>query len=158
MRNIVSVRGVLVVVILLVAALSAGTALAARQSAVSPQASLTDQSGASVVTDTVCLSPVSKAEPATLTVWGSGWASNELVLVSLVKNAADIGIWYSGSVNAAGAFELSFDVIPALPRPSRSDSRPLAPDPGPYTLEVMGTSGRLATAPLVFVEDKCPNS
>ena len=155
MKSIVSVRGVLVVVILLVAALSAGTALAARQSAVSPQVSLTNVAGASIVTHSACLNPISQDEPATLTIWGSGWASEELVLISIIKASDDVGILSASSVNDAGATELSFEIIPPG-QYGRRENRVQAPAPGIYTLEAVGTSGRLATAPLIIAEDKCP--
>ena len=156
MKSFVSVKGVLVVVILLVAALSAGTALAARQSAVSPQVSLKNVAGASIVINSTCMNPTAD-DPATLTVWGSGWASEELVLLSIIKNATDVGMLSASSVNAAGATVLSFDILPQG-QYSRKEKRVQAPPPGIYTLEALGTSGRLATAPIIVAEDKCPGA
>jgi hypothetical protein len=154
MKRIVSVRGVFLVVVLLVAALSAGTALADRQSAASPQASLSNAAGASIVTQSTCLNPIGLDEPATLTIWGSGWASEELVLISIIKSSTEMGILFSGAVNPAGAFEVSFDILPKA-QYSRKEKRVQAPAAGIYTLEAIGTSGRLATAPIIISEAKC---
>ena len=56
MKKIMSVKGVLIVTLLLVAALGSGTALADRQAAVQPQESLTRTDGATIVTSNICAS------------------------------------------------------------------------------------------------------
>ncbi|MBF8267978.1 MAG: hypothetical protein HW388_1486 [Dehalococcoidia bacterium] len=164
MKRDLSVRGILVAVLLLVVALSAGTALAERQGAPPSQQSLERKEGASIVTNKICLAPTpatttpkAAAVPAALTVWGSGWAPKELILLSVIRDSDNVMIWYSGAVNAAGATEIAFSVL-APGTYSATELRPMAPAPGIYTLEALGTSGRLASSPIVFVAPgtKCP--
>ncbi len=145
-------RSALVLVALLLIGLGTGTALADRQSAVSPQASFDNMAGATIVTDAICAEARARSEPSEVKVWGSGWASEELILISLIKAADDVQILFSGSVNSAGAFEIQNAYAT---NPGRVAGLVRFPGAGLFTLEALGTSGRLATAPLMFVEDKC---
>ena len=139
----------LVVLILALVTLSSGTALASRQSAVSPQSSMERTDGATIVTSSIC----AKAGDV-LTIYGSGWGSGELILLSVIRDADDPLIWYSGSVNDAGAAEIIGTVKVKPPRGTSAYVK--YPGTGLYTLEALGTLGRLATYPILFVEDKCP--
>jgi len=146
-----SVKGILVVLILALVTLSSGTALAGRQSAVSPQASLERLDAATIVPSSLCTEVDTE-----LSVWGSGWGSGELILLSLIRDADDAWIWYSGAVNPAGAFEVNMNVVAKTPK--TPGNKVLFPGAGLFTLEALGTSGRMATTPLLFTEDKCSGS
>lgn len=150
MKRFLSVKGILVVLILALVTLSSGTALAGRQAGVAPQDSLVRLDGATIVTNSLCFESESE-----ITIWGSGWGSGELILVSVVRGADDAIPFFSGSVNPAGAFEVVKTI--QAKRPSRGVS-PLVKFPGAglFTLEALGVSGRLTTTPALFVEDKCP--
>ena len=135
---------------MLVVALSASTALAGRQAAVSPQEaeSMARLDGASIVLNNLC------AElDGDVAVYGSGWASREMILLSLVMSADDPVLWFAGSVNEAGAFEVTKTLKTKV---SRGVSVKVKyPGAGLFTLEALGTTGRLATAPIIVAEDKC---
>ena len=141
-------------VLLLIAALGSGTALADRQEGASGQVAFKNKAGASIVTNVMCAESRARGNPSQVTVWGSGWASKELILVSLVKGADDAQILFSGTVNAAGAFEI---LTQYATNPSSSQLSTVAryPGAGLFSLEALGTSGRLATAPVMFVLGKC---
>ncbi len=151
MKSFLSVKGILVVLVLALVALGSGTALAGRQSAVSPQDSLVRLDGATIVTSSLCTKVGDEFR-----VWGSGWGSGELILLSVVKGASDVDVWFAGSVNAAGAFE----VVMELTATQKEGTSAKFPGAGLMTLEALGTAGagRLATAPVLFVEDKCPGA
>ena len=141
-------------VLLLVAALGSATALAERQSGTSGQMAFENQVGANIVSDVICAESRLRGDPSQVTIWGSGWASEELVLVSLVKSADDAHILFSGTVNAAGAFEILTQYA-TNPKSSQLATVAKYPGAGLFSLEALGTTGRLATAPLLFVDDKC---
>ena len=92
--------------------------------------------GASLVAGTV-------ETGGTITLWGAGFVPNEAV-VFLITTGESVGLpirkqLVSVKTTATGAF--GKDAIVNL-------------DPGLYTLEAIGVSGTLATAPLVVVADK----
>ena len=149
MKRFWSVKGLLIVLILALVTLSSGTALASRQSAVSPQTSMERTDGASIVTNSICVK-----DGDVVTIYGSGWGSGELILLSVIRGANDPLIWYAGSVNEAGAAEI-VGTVKAKP-PKGTSAFVKYPGAGLYTLEALGTLGRLATYPILFVEDKCP--
>ena len=148
MKKIMSVKGVLILTLLLVAALGSGTALADRQSAVSPQGSLERTDGATVVTSDVCA-----ANDAEFKVWVSGFGPGEIIILSVVKDAIESRIWYSGEVNTAGALELAVHLVTRPPNATSDQVR--YPGDGLYTLEALGVSGRIATTPIMAVPEKC---
>ena len=148
-----SVKGILVVLILALVTLSSGTALASRQSAVSPQVSQDRLDGVTIVTSSLC----TKVDDE-FSVWGSGWESKELILLSVITGEDTALIWFSGAVNAAGAFEINVQISASVPR--SISTKVQYPGAGLFTLEALGTAGdqRLATTPVLFVEDKCPGT
>ncbi|MDA0988946.1 MAG: hypothetical protein O2783_07495 [Chloroflexi bacterium] len=143
-----SVKGALLLTLLLVVALGSGTALASRQAGVTAQESLTRKDGATIVTSSLCT-----ANNGQFSVWGSGWRSGEIIILSVVKDKDTSIIWFSGSVNAAGAFELAMDIVTKPPNDTSTKVR--YPGAGLFTLEALGVSGRLATTPIMTVDDKC---
>ena len=151
MKSFWSVKGLLVVLVIALVTLSSGTALASRQSAVSPQVSQDRLDGATIITSGLCV-----AVDGDISVWGSGWASEELILLSVVTGEEDSVIWFSGAVNDAGAFEVSVTVVKKLP--NAISAKVIYPGAGLYTLEALGLSGRLATTPISFPEEKCPGA
>ena len=157
MKGLYAKRSALAIAVLLIVALGSGTALAERQSEVAGQMAFTNKAGANIVTNVMCAESRTRTDPSQVTVWGSGWASKELILVSVVKGADDAQILFSGAVNAAGAFEIKTQYAT---NPSSSQLSTVAryPGAGLFSLEALGTTGRLATAPIMFVEDKCPGS
>ena len=159
-----SVKGLLIVTLLLIAALGSGTALADRQSAVAPQESLTRTDGATVVTSDVCAGNAwternphkaleSELAADEFRVWVSGFGPGEVIILSVVRDASDSLIWFSGEVNAAGATELSFFLATSPPNATSNFVR--YPGDGLWTLEAFGVSGRLATTPVMSVPVKC---
>ena len=149
MKGLLSVKGILVVMLLMVVALGSGTAL---QAAVSPIDTFSSTAGANIVTDSVCVEIVSKAEEGgTVKIYGSGWAPEEMILVRLIKSATSAQIVFSGIVNSAGSFEIEGTW-------KTDPGKTFVPSPvaGGYTLEAQGTArpARLASAPLFFVEGK----
>ena len=159
-----SVKGVLIVTLLLVAALGSGTALADRQAGVQPQESLTRTDGATVVTSNICAAnateernphrkELSEFAGKEFNVWVSGFGPGEVVILSLVKNPDESLIWFSGEVNAAGAAELNFYLASSPPNATSVFVR--YPGDGLWTLEAFGVSGRLATTPIMTVSEKC---
>jgi len=140
-------KGVLITVILLVMAIGSGTALAGPQSSVSSQDAITTRlDGATVVSSNLCTTT-----DADITFWGSGFGNEEIVLLSVIKNKDVAIIWFFGTANASGAFETSKHIVT---KPGRGfDAR--FPGAGVFTVEAIGTSGRLATTPLLAVDDKC---
>lgn len=164
MKKIMSVKGVLIVTLLLVAALGTGTALGGNQAAVSPQESLTRTDGATIVTSNICASnateernphrkELSEFAGHEFNVWVSGFGAGEVVILSLVKNSDESLIWFSGEVNAAGAAELNFYLASSPPNDTSVFVR--YPGDGIWTLEAFGVSGRLATTPIMTVSHKC---
>ena len=164
MKNIMSVKGLLILTLLLVAALGSGTALADRQEAVAPQESLTRTDGATVVTSDICAGNAwternpHKALESDLTadefrVWVSGFGPREVIILSLIKDSSESLIWFSGEVNPAGATELSFFLATSPPNATANFVR--YPGDGLWTLEAFGVSGRLATTPIMTVPVKC---
>ncbi len=152
MKGMLSVKGILVVMLLMVVALGSGTALAGRQAAVSPIDTFTSTAGANIVTDSVCVEIVSKAEEGgTVKIYGSGWAPEEMILVRLIKSATSAQIVFSGDVNSAGYFE-----IEGTWKTNPGKTYVPSPVAGGYTLEAQGTDrpARVASAPLFFVEGK----
>ena len=106
MKKLLSLKGLVVLVLVLVAALGSGTAMADRQGAGSSAASMETLAGASIVTSALCAESQPRETPALVTVWGSGFGPGELILVSLVKTADNAQILFSGAVNESGAFEI----------------------------------------------------
>jgi hypothetical protein len=147
-KSIWSVKGILVVLVLALVTISSGTALASRQSAVSPQASQDRTDGASIVTSNLCT-----ATDGDVSIWGSGFGAGELILLSVVVGDASSVIWYSGAVNEAGAFVVSVKVTEDPPNGNSAEA--VYPATGLFTLEALGISGRLATTPIIFAEEKC---
>ncbi|MCH7633010.1 MAG: hypothetical protein IIB59_07335, partial [Planctomycetes bacterium] len=74
--------------------LGSGTALAERQASVAPQVSLVRLDGAILVSSSLCT-----GNDVEFAVWGSGWGSGELILLSVIKDADTVIPWFSGSVN-----------------------------------------------------------
>ena len=130
---------------------SSGTALAGPQAGVAPQEAFTRLDGAAIVTSSLCVTNDSE-----FTVWGSGWGSGEVILLSVVTSEDKSFIWYSGSVNEAGAFELVMGVV--TKPPVDFSTKVKYPGAGLFTLEALGMSGRLATAPALFVASACPGT
>ena len=164
MKKIMSVKGVLILTLLLVAALGSGTALGGNQTSVSTQESLTRTDGATIVTSNICASnateernphrkELSEFAGHEFNVWVSGFGAGEVVILSLVKNADESLIWFSGEVNAAGAAELNFYLATSPPNDTSVFVR--YPGDGLWTLEAFGVSGRLATTPIMAVSHKC---
>ena len=164
MKKIMSVKGVLILTLLLVAALGSGTALADRQGAVSPQESLTRTDGGTIVTSNICAAnswegsnphreDLSDFADKEFNVWVSGFGAGEVVILSLIKNSDESLIWFSGEVNPAGAAEMSFYLASRPPNDTSVFVR--YPGDGIWTLEVFGVSGRLATTPIMTVSEKC---
>jgi hypothetical protein len=135
--------------LLLMVVLGSGTALAGRQSAVSPQVAFDRLDGAAIVTSSLCTE-----NNVDFSVWGSGWGSEELILLSVVKDAEATILWFSGSVNEAGAFEVSMQIQTRAV--GGTTNKVMFPGAGLFSLEALGTSGRLATAPVLFAEGLCP--
>ena len=143
----------LLVLILALVTLGSGTALAGRQAAVSSQDSLVRLDGATIVTSSLCAEMGDE-----FTVWGSGFGPGELILLSVVKGADDVDIWFADSVNDAGAFEVVRELVT-----KQKEGKAKFPGAGLMTLEAVGTdsvgnTSRLATTPVLFVEDKCPGA
>ena len=151
MKSFLSVKGVLLVMLLLVVALGSGTALADRQASMPSQDSLTRTDGATIVTSSICTSV-----DAELKIWGSGFASGEFVLLSVIKDSRRTVIWFAGTVNVAGAFERDLTVVASAGDATGDNVR--NPGTGLFTLEAFSESGRLATTPIVLAEEKCPGS
>jgi hypothetical protein len=147
-KMFLSVKGVLLLTLLLVMALGSGTAMASRGASVAAQDSLERRDGATIVTSSLCTPNNSE-----FTVWGSGWGSGEIIILSVVKDSDTSQIWFSGSVNASGAFELKADMKTKLPNATSNTVK--YPGDGLFTLEALGVSGRLATTPLLTVAEKC---
>jgi len=148
MKIFLSAKGVVLVLLLLTVALGSGTALAGPQAGVASQDSLVRLDAATIVPSSLCVE-----NDQELNIWGSGWGSGELILLSVVKDATETNIWYSGAVNAAGASEINMLVVAKTPKTPKN--KVLNPGAGLYTLEALGTSGRMATTPLLFAESKC---
>ena len=77
-----------------------------------------------------------------------------MILLSVVRDAESTILWFSGSVNAAGAFEVSMQIQTRAVGGTTNKVR--FPGAGLFSLEALGTSGRLATAPVLFSEGLCP--
>jgi hypothetical protein len=150
-KSFLSVKGVLLVTLLLVMALGSGTALASRQASVSPQESLTRTDGATLVPSSLCT-----GNDAEFTVWGSGFAAKEIVILSVIKDADTAIIWFTGNANASGAFEVTKTIVTKPPNATSDKAR--WPGAGLFSVEVLSVKGRLATTPVLFVDDKCPGS
>ena len=150
MKGMLSVRGALMVMLLLVVAVGSGTALAGPQAAVSPQVAFDRLDGATIVTSSLCTE-----NDTEFTVWGSGWGSKELILLSVVLDADTTILWFSGAVNDAGAAEMAMNIQTKASGGITSKVR--FPGAGLFSMEALGTSGRLATTPVMFVDDKCPS-
>ena len=150
MKGLLSIRGTLIAMLLLVVAFGAGTAQAGPQGSVSSQTSFEREDGATIVGDSICTE-----NDAAFTVYGSGWAPAELILLSVVRGDYDSIIWYAGPVNAAGAVELAMNI---RTKANKAGAKVMYPGAGLFTLEALGTSGRLATTPVVFAEDKCASA
>ena len=148
MNRILCMKGVLVLTLLLVMTLGSGTALASKQAGAASQESLTRLDGATIVTDTNCVlndSPIS--------VFGSGFRANEIVILSVVREADSSIIWSTGSANAAGALEITKTL--ATKPPSATSAIARWPGAGIFTIEAVGVSGRITTTPLIFADEKC---
>mgnify|MGYP006178360839 CR=1 FL=1 len=154
MKKFLSLKGLMVLVLVLVAALGSSTVMADRQGGGSEAASMESLAGASIVTSALCAESQARETPSQVTVWGSGFGEGELVLLSLVKSADNAQILFSGSVNEAGAFEILTQYA-NNPKSSNLTTMAKYPGAGLYTLEALGTSGRIATAPLQMTDDKC---
>ena len=151
MKKFLSVKGILLVTLLLVIALGSGTALAGRQAAVTTQDALTRTDGSTIVTSSLCT-----LNDSEFTVWGSGFGSGEIVILSVVIDADNAIIWSTGNANVAGAFELAKTIVTSPPNATSDEVR--WPGSGLFTVEALSVRGRLATTPVLFVEDKCPGS
>ena len=151
MKSFWSVKGMIVVLILALVTLSSGTALASRQSAVSPQVSQDRTDGATIITSSLCA-----AVDDDFSIWGSGWGAGELILLSVVTGDDIAEIWYSGAVNEAGAFEVNVTVKSKLSNATSTNVR--YPGTGLFTLEALGLSNRMTTTPVLFAEEKCGSS
>ena len=147
MKGLLSIRGTLIAMLLLVVALGAGTAQAGPQEAASSQVSFERQDGATIVGSSICTE-----NDTAFTVYGSGWGPGELILLSVIRGEYDSLIWYAGPVNAAGAIELEVNI---RDKANKKGAKVRYPGAGLYTLEALGTSGRLTSTPVVFAEDKC---
>ncbi len=154
MKKFLSLKGLVVLVLVLVAALGSGTAMADRQGAGSSAASMATLAGATIVTSALCAESQPRETPSQVTVWGSGFGPGELILVSLVKSADNAQILFSGAVNDAGAFEILTQYA-NNPKSSNLTTMAKYPGAGLYTLEALGTSGRIATSALQMTDDKC---
>ena len=112
---------------------------------------------ASIVTSPMCVLSTKREDPQTLTVWGSGWASGELVLISAVVDADTSKLLLPISANESGAFELPI-AFASNPTTAQNGSGEIAKFPGAglLTLAAEGLNGGMATAPVMFVLDKCP--
>jgi hypothetical protein len=141
-------KGVLVLTLLLVMTLGSGTALASRQSGVAPQEALTRLDGATIVADKNCT-----LNDTGVTVWGSGFRANEIVILSVIKDEDTSIIWSTGNANASGALAITKTLV--TKPPSATSDKARWPGAGLYTIEAVGVSGRLTTTPLVFADEKC---
>ena len=74
MKGLLSIRGTLIAMLLLVVALGAGTAQAGPQEAASSQVSFERQDGATIVGSRICTE-----NDTAFTVYGSGWGPGELI-------------------------------------------------------------------------------
>ena len=151
MKSFLMIKGILVVVLLLVVALGSGSALAGRQAAVAPQDSLVRLDGATIVTSSLCTPNDSQ-----FTVWGSGFASGEIIILAVVKDGDTSIIWSTGNANVAGAFEITKTIVTRPPNATSDEVR--YPGPGLFSVEALSVKGRLATTPVMFADDKCPGS
>jgi hypothetical protein len=149
MRIILPVKGTLIILLLLTMVLGSGTAMAGRQADVSTQDSLQRLDGASIVTNGWCYEVGS-----ILTLRGAGWGTGEIILVSLIRDANDAIPFFAGSVNSAGAFEISKEMTAKAPRRGVSPKARF-PGAGLFTIEALGVSGRLAAAPVSFTSETC---
>ncbi len=148
MKRLLSAKGGLLVTLLLVMALGSGTALAGRQASVSTQDALTRTDGASIVASSLCT-----GNDVEFSVWGSGFASGEIVILSVVKDADTAIIWSTGNANVAGAFEITKTL--ATKPPNKTSDIARFPGAGLFSVEALSVKGRLATTPVLFVDDKC---
>ena len=151
MKKFLSVKGMLLVTLLLVMALGSGTALAGRQAAVSTQDALTRTDGAAILGSSLCTPNDSE-----FTVWGSGFGSNEIVILAVIKDKDTAIIWSTGNANVSGAFEITKNLVTKPPNATSDKVR--WPGAGLYSVEALSVRGRLATTPVLFADDKCPGS
>jgi len=151
MKKFLSVKGMLLVTLLLVMALGSGTALAGRQAAVSTQDALSRTDGAAIVASSLCTPNDSE-----FTVWGSGFGSNEIVILAVIKDKDTAIIWSTGNANVSGAFEITKNLVTKPPNATSDKAR--WPGAGLYSVEALSVRGRLATTPVLFADDKCPGS
>jgi hypothetical protein len=150
-KRLLSIKGILLVTLVLVMALGSGSAMAGRQASVATQDALTRTDGATIVTSSLCT-----LNDSEFTVWGSGFASGEIVILSVVKDADTAIIWSTGNANVAGAFEITKTIVTKPPNATSDKAR--WPGSGLFSVEVLSVRGRLTTTPVLFVDDKCPGS
>ncbi len=148
MNRIFSMKGILVLTLIMVMTLGSGTTLASSQSGVAPQESLTRLDGATIVTSQSCV-----LNDSAISVYGSGFRANEIVILSVVRDAATTIIWSTGTANVSGALEITKTL--ATKPPSATSSIARWPGTGIFTIEAVGVSGRITTTPLIFADAKC---
>ena len=85
MNRIFSMKGILVLTLIMVMTIGSGTTLASSQSGVAPQESLTRLDGATIVTSQSCV-----LNDSAISVYGSGFRANEIVILSVVRDAATV--------------------------------------------------------------------
>ena len=90
------------------------------------------------------------------TVWGSGFGSNEIVILAVIKDKDTAIIWSTGNANVSGAFEITKNLVTKPPNATSDKAR--WPGAGLYSVEALSVRGRLATTPVLFADDKCPGS
>ena len=152
LKRFLSVQGVILVMVLMVMTLGSGTVFAGGQASVQPQESIKRMDGAELVTSQICV-----ANEQTMAAYMSGFGAGEMVLLSIVRDGIDFRIWYSGQVNVAGALALEY-VMKDIKKPGGTQDGYFIvkyPTAGLYTLEAYGSSGRLATAPIIIADAKC---
>ena len=148
MKSFMSAKGIIVLALLAVMTLGTGTALAGGQGGAASQEALTRIDGATITPLTNCVNNNSD-----VTVWGSGFGSNELVILSVITDANTGVIWSTGNANEAGVVSITKSVVTKPPNATSDLVR--WPGAGHYTLEAVSARGRIATAPVLFQSSSC---
>ena len=149
MKSFLSAKGIIVLALLTVMALGSGTALAGGQGSAASQEATVRLDGAEVTPAKNCTNNNSE-----FTVWGSGFGSNELVILSVIKDGNTAIIWSTGNASAAGTINIT-KTLKTKP-PSATSDIARWPGEGLLTVEALSAKGRLATAPVMFTTDNCP--
>jgi hypothetical protein len=151
MKSFMSAKGIIVLALLTIVALGSGTALASNQGSTASQTATVRVDGAEISPLTNCTNNNSD-----FTIWGSGFGSNEMVIISVIKDADTAIIWSTGNANAAGTINITKSLV--TKPPSATSDKARWPGEGLLTVEALSVRGRLATAPVLFTKGNCPGT